>query len=265
MRFFGKFNINALVTCLLLNFLGFLFVCNVARAASYGVSMLVPLDNGVGKDGDVVTYKDGKYSLSSTAYDGGLFGVISSKAVLSIVDTELSMDPTAKLVVSAGDVPVSVSTMGGDIKKGDYVTSSSVAGVAQKATKGGYVLGWAMEDYTASSTSEIGTIYVSVNIRSTYEDANVRVNLVEALRSGSLAPFTTPIASLRYILAALIIGASFVIGFSSFGKMSGSSIEALGRNPLAKKAVRSVVIFNFFMTFIIMLVGLILAYLILVL
>jgi F0F1-type ATP synthase membrane subunit c/vacuolar-type H+-ATPase subunit K len=127
-------------------------------------------------------------------------------------------------------------------------------GVGQRANISGYVIGVALEDYSNSDKNAVGQVLTFVNIRSTYIDNNVRVNLIEALRTGALAPFVTPVTSLRYILAALIIGASFVIGFSSFGRMSGSSIEALGRNPLAKNEVRKVVIFNFFLTFGVMLI-----------
>jgi len=54
-----------------------------------------------------------------------------------------------------------------------------------------------------------------------------------------------------------------VIGFSSFGKITGSSVEALGRNPLAGGAIRRVMLFNFILTFLIMAMGLGVAYFIL--
>lgn len=237
----------------------------VSSSSAFGVSILVPMENNTGKNGDIVSYVDGKYTLSDKAFDNALYGVITDEAVLSVDDIELTSDPSAKHVVSSGEVGVNMSGKGGSIKKGDFVTSSVIPGVGQKADKSGYVLGMALEDFNPSTPDDTKTILVAINIKSTYIDSNVRVNLIDAMRSGALAPFLTPVASLRYILSAMIVAASFVIGFSSFGKMSGSSIEALGRNPLAKKAVRSVVIFNFFMTFIIMVVGLLIAYLILVL
>ena len=66
-------------------------------------------------------------------------------------------------------------------------------------------------------------------------------------------------------MAALVVLATFIIGFSSFGKISGTSIEALGRNPLASKLIRSAVVLNFALTAIIIAVGLTMAYLILTL
>jgi F0F1-type ATP synthase membrane subunit c/vacuolar-type H+-ATPase subunit K len=249
--------------------LSFVIVSNinsfVALANSFGVAYTVEVENNAGNSGDIVSYTNGKYNLASKTYDTDMYGVITDEAVLSIVDTEISSNPSAKLVVSNGELYVNVTTINGDIKKGDFITSSNTPGVGQRANISGYVIGVALEDYSNSDKNAVGQVLTFVNIRSTYIDNNVRVNLIEALRTGALAPFVTPVTSLRYILAALIIGASFVIGFSSFGRMSGSSIEALGRNPLAKNEVRKVVIFNFFLTFGVMLIGLLISYLILVL
>jgi len=66
-------------------------------------------------------------------------------------------------------------------------------------------------------------------------------------------------------LAALIVAATFIIGFSTFGKSSGRTIAALGRNPLAQRSIKTAMIFNMILAFGVMLIGLALAYLILVL
>jgi F0F1-type ATP synthase membrane subunit c/vacuolar-type H+-ATPase subunit K len=234
-------------------------------ANSVGVAYSLMIDGETVHNGDIVSYRDGKYILADKDMDVSMYGVVTDESVLSIVDTQISSDPGSKLVVSTGEAYVRVTTQNGDIKKGDFITSSTKAGVGQKADRSGYVIGVALEDYTNSDKQAINSILTFVNIRSTLIDTNIRVNLVEALRSGALAPFLTPVTSLRYILAALMVGAAFVIGFSSFGRMSGSSIEALGRNPLAKTEVRNVVILNFLLTFGVMVLGLVLAYLILVL
>lgn len=238
---------------------------NKVYSSSYGVAINVPVEGQDVRAGDIVSYHGESYKKTDIPADTQMFGVVTDRSILSIVDTDLQSDPTTKLVLSAGEVPVNVSAKNGPIKKGDYVTSSDIPGVGVKATTSGYVLGTALEDFTPANATDTGNIFVLISIRTNYIDQNLKVNLIEAMRSGSLAPFVTPIASLRYLLATLIVGASFVIGFSSFGRMSGSSIEALGRNPLAKQAVRSVVVFNFLFTFSIMLIGLVIAYLILVL
>jgi F0F1-type ATP synthase membrane subunit c/vacuolar-type H+-ATPase subunit K len=88
---------------------------------------------------------------------------------------------------------------------------------------------------------------------------------LEAIRSGALSPLLNPIESLRYILAAIVVAASFILGFSTFGRSSRKGIEALGRNPLAQGSIKAAMVFNMLLSFGVMLIGLTLAYLILVL
>jgi len=64
-----------------------------------------------------------------------------------------------------------------------------------------------------------------------------------------MAPVLSPLTTFRYLISAMVVIASFVVGFSSFGKISGKSVEALGRNPLASRDIKSAVVFNFIFTF----------------
>jgi len=234
----------------------------IQRVFSAGTAYSIPIDASVGNVGDIVSFKGGKYELSSVVYDQDILGVITDSATTSIVDTSL---PSYKLIVNFGENMVNVSNKNGNIKKGDYITSSTISGVGVRADKSGQVVGIAEEDYTPGSPDQIGKIMVFVDVRSQFINLTMGTNILTALRAGLEAPFLTPIISLRYILAALVTGASFVIAFTSFGRISGSSVEALGRNPLAGSAIRRVVFFNFVLTFFIMIAGLAIAYFILVL
>lgn len=231
---------------------------------SSGYSIEVDLQGVKAEEGDIISFKGGKYQLANDPFDMSMFGVATSFSVISITDSSLNAESPTQLV-SFGESLVKVSSANGPIKKGDFITSSSKPGIGVKADKTGYVIGMALEDYDNSDTNAVGKILVQIDVHTAYVDNNLRVNLIEALRTGGVAPFLTPVTSLRYILAALIVAAAFVIGFSSFGKVSGSSIEALGRNPLAKKSIRTAVVFNFLLTFGIMVLGIIFSYLILVL
>ncbi len=238
------------------------FSSSYAQGLTSGIAVSEPVDPNIGKAGSIISFVDGDFILSKKAYDEKIYGVIAETPVASVEDTSLSV---SKLVINNGAAYVIVSNSNGNIKIGDFITSSNVAGVGQKATTSGYVLGFALENFTSTTNNSQKAILVSVAIRNQFIESNVKVNLIEALRSGLQAPFLTPVASLRYILAALIVVGSFIVGFSSFGKTSGSGIEALGRNPLAKKTIQATIIFNFILTSVIMLVGLLLAYFILVL
>ncbi len=232
---------------------------NKCFAVSYEYAVTVPVVDNKGNPGDIVSYKEGKYSLTDVFQDPAIYGVIVENPSISFVDRNLE---ESKLVTSMGEVPLNVSSKNGSIKEGDYVTSSDIPGVGVKANEDGQVLGVAMEEFS-SDNDEIGQIYVLLDIKTMFFGKGLSGNLLDIIRNSLTSPFMTPVQALRYLLAIAIIFASFVIGFSSFGKITGSSVEALGRNPLAGTAIRKVMFFNFVLTFVIMAMGLIAAYFIL--
>jgi F0F1-type ATP synthase membrane subunit c/vacuolar-type H+-ATPase subunit K len=233
-----------------------------ALAISYEEAVSVPVAAGVGKVGDIMSYVDSQYVLSSKAYDTNMIGVVVTDPAVSFEDRYLT---NSVLLTSVGEVLVNVSNKYGDIKEGDYLTSSDIAGVGVKALESGQVVGVALEDAGNPSTEEVGQIYVLLDIKTSFIDKGVNKNLLDMLKNSLTSPFMTPIESLRYLLAIAVVFASFVIGFASFGKITGTSVEALGRNPLAGGTIRKVIFFNFAMTFVIMAIGLGIAYLILTL
>lgn len=231
-------------------------------AYSYGPAVSVETESGKGNPGDIVSYLDGKYALSSKAYDTSMFGVIVSDPNTSFEDLNLN---NYKLISSFGEAEVYVTAKNGNIKTGDLITSSDYPGVGQRAQESGQVLGIALEDYAPQNSTDIAKIIVFVDIKTNFSDQTISKNLLEVLKSSLTSPFMTPIEALRYLLAIAIVFASFVIGFSNFGKITGTSVESLGRNPLAGPAIRKVVFFNFAMTAVIMILGLGIAYFILIL
>lgn len=231
-------------------------------AISYESAVSVTVADAAAKTGDIVSYIGTQYTLSSKDYDTSMVGVIVEDPAVYFEDRTLT---NSKLVTSVGKVLVNVSSKNGDIKEGDFITSSDISGVGVKAQESGQVLGIALEDYVSSGSDNIGQIYVLLDIKTSFIDKTMSKNLLDMMKNSLTSPFMTPIDALRYLLAIAVIFASFVIGFSSFGKIIGTSVEALGRNPLAGSTIRKVIFFNFIMTFIIMGLGLGIAYLILTL
>lgn len=242
----------------------FLYSFNTVSAQNLSAGMATSIElagQDTPQDGDIVVYKIGQYEISKGEYDNDIFGVVAERPTTSLEDTFL-VKPI--LILSQGDTLVRVSGVSGQIKKGDFITTSAEKGIGQKATKNGQVIGVALEDASSTSKDQVDKILVHLDVRTNYV-SNAKINLIQALQSGTEAPFLTPLTSLRYVLAVLITGGAFVIGFSSFGRTSGSGVEALGRNPLASGAIKATIIFNFVLTGVIMCVGLVLAYLVLVL
>lgn len=239
----------------------FALATSVGMASTYDPAVSLPIENEISNAGDIVGYTDGKYSLSSKPYDVSMFGVIVDSPNTSFEDLNLEK---YKLVSSFGEIPVWVTAKNGNIKTGDLITSSDYAGVGQRADESGQILGIALEDYAPQKSTDIEKILVFVDIKTNFVDKTISKNLLEVLRMSLTSPFMTPIEALRYLLAIAVVFTSLVIGFSNFGKITGSSVEALGRNPLAGPSIRKVVVFNFVMTLMIMIIGLVIAYFILI-
>ncbi|MDD5416249.1 MAG: MerR family DNA-binding transcriptional regulator [Candidatus Daviesbacteria bacterium] len=94
---------------------------------------------------------------SSKPYDNKVVGIISTKPAITLQNKPgLNSDKpglSTKPVALAGRVPVKVSTENGIIEKGDYLTSSSIPGVAMKATRPGQVIGKALEAFSCQSSA----------------------------------------------------------------------------------------------------------------
>lgn len=229
--------------------------------ATTNVSISIPIEDEDAQTGHLVSVRDGNYLLSFSAEEPGLFGVITDDPIVSLTDTSLT---SFKYVTTSGEALAKVSAINGPIEPGDYITASQIPGVGQKASRSGQVLGVALEGFNPENPNdEIGEIVVFINITSAFVGERLDQDLIGLLKSGFQVPFVTPLTSLRYILAAIIALISFFIGFSSFGRISINGIEALGRNPLASRLIKSAIFLNFIFTLGIMAVGLVIAYLIL--
>ena len=234
-------------------------------ATSSGNAISVPFEDPNTETGNIVSFSNGYYVPSTVPSDPDVFGVITDDPITSFEDTNLE---SYVFVVNKGETEVKVTNKYGDIREGDFITTSDISGVGMKADNRGIILGMALEDFISDNPEEIGRVIVLLDIKTSLQALTMygspTPNVLTSLKAGLEAPFLAPLISLRYILAAMVTAASFVIGFTSFRRVSGSSVEALGRNPLAGGSIKKIVFFNFLLTFFIMIGGLIIAYLILV-
>ncbi|MBI2310527.1 hypothetical protein HYU90_01705, partial [Candidatus Collierbacteria bacterium] len=121
--------------------------------------------------GDIVvvdenTHKGVKKSSGSNA--NKLIGIVSTDPGLVLSDISEDGGKTTlvhpKPIALKGRVPTKVSTENGPISVGDFLTSSSLPGVAMKANKAGETLGKALENYNNSDPQQVGTILTYVNV-----------------------------------------------------------------------------------------------------
>lgn len=224
-----------------------------------GSAVTVPISGNNIPEGAIISTADGKYSLSDKEYDSGIYGVITKTPALAIEDLPKT---GLQYVVYSGKTLVLVSSSNGEIRKNDLITSSSKPGVGIKATTNGFVLGIAMEDFSGASE---GKIMVDVNpVFNTTGTTQISRNIFSILRNAKSSAYLSPLEALRYVIAALIVTLAFILGFTYFGKVAQKGIEAVGRNPLARKFIELSVILNVLLTALIIAAGLALAYLILI-
>lgn len=190
-------------------------------------------------------------------YNTNMIGVYVDSPAILLDNLSLT---DSKPVLASGKATVRVTVANGEIKQGDFITTSDKPGVGQKADRSGYVLGSALEDATTD-----GVVLVSLGIRPALVVSNQRTNLLDSAKDALLSPYLSPLASLRYILAAIAAAGAFILGFMYFGRVAKSGVEAIGRNPLAGRLIQFSVILNLLLTLVIMGSGLAIAYLILVL
>ncbi len=133
---------------------------NSVSAAAITAPYLVG-DPALFAEGSVVAIHEidrARVRLSNKAYDANTFGVVGMTSVLNLGDTNKN---TINVAMS-GRVPVRISLENGEILPGDYITSSSISGVAMKATASGPVIGRAIEKYASSSVAYKDTITVAL-------------------------------------------------------------------------------------------------------
>jgi hypothetical protein len=182
-----------------------------------------------------------------------LFGVVVPPSSASI---SLSGTGSGQVqVVTSGTASVLVSTAGGNIKVGDYITVSPIAGVGQKVgDSSARVVGTAqapfdgtgdgvtkrtIEDTSGKKTEvSVGQIPVVISV-STYTATDGKQDYVVPswLQNLSNTLAGKNVSTIRIILSVVIL----LIALSSVTVLLYSavrnSIISIGRNPLSKKSV----------------------------
>ena len=109
------------------------------------------------KPGDLVSVdpSNSEYIIKTTQpNDPTMLGIVSTAPGLTLGNEDTG---TWEKVALSGRVPTNVSLQNGPIKIGDYLTSSSIPGVAMKAIKAGPVIGKALDSFNGTITNADGT------------------------------------------------------------------------------------------------------------
>ncbi|OGC92650.1 hypothetical protein A3D85_00820 [Candidatus Amesbacteria bacterium RIFCSPHIGHO2_02_FULL_47_9] len=227
-------------------------------SSGLALSTEIAEDRSLLADGDILCTSESGLVRCTEEYSTAIYGVYSLAPSLWLENLSVI---NGLPVIFSGKAMVRVSGTGGKLKRGDFITTSATPGLGVKAGKSGNVLGMALDEYLEEGE---GKVLASIAIRPAIVATAARGNVVETLKQGLLAPTLSPLASLRYVLAVIVVIISFVLGFVYFGRVARAGVEAMGRNPLAGRMIAVGVVFNLLLTVAIMGGGLIAAYLILI-
>jgi len=228
--------------------------------------------------GDIISYDKGKgiYSLSKKNSDSNMFGVAVEDPVLLFRSGDEKKVP----IVQSGKALVNVTTLNGPIKTGDYITTSSLPGKGQKASgKNIYVLGFALESFGNEADTEkdnkilSGKVLVMLNVEEKKDassgsglnipffggEENKGLGVDAGDGSGSESDGDGKVNAIKYTVAAIIAIASIFIALRNFMTVVKKGVVSVGRNPLAKSSVWSIVVLNTIIALVISVIGIFLS------
>ncbi len=249
-----RFKINDLRLKIFL-FFGLLIIhssllINPVLAQSFDYSNIYDIADTQAQAGDIIIYDATKGLVRSPgAYDIHLFGVLQDQAMVELKRT----DSTGKPIARSGITKVNVSLSNGQIKKGDYITSSTLPGIGMKATLSGNVIGIALEDSTQNNNYNQACItnppgcakdQVSVAVKPDYADLTdprSTNRLLEYIGTSFFRNSQDPQGFGKIIkntVAGIIVLITLLIGLLIIARTIPKSMEAIGRNPLAKRSIQ---------------------------
>jgi hypothetical protein len=209
-----------------------------------------------------------------------IYGVTVDPHSLSITVSDESVANEA-YVATTGTYDVLVSSQGGPIKVGDYITVSSLDGVGMKASPDqSIVLGRATSEFDAKNnvagTTELkdttgkvvksvtlGIITVAVDIRHNPNEKSTKAEVPQWLQRVGEAVAEKPVGPLRIYLSIAITGISIVATIVMLSSGVKSSLVAIGRNPLSKKSIYRGLLEVIMTSLIVLIIGLFAVYLLL--
>jgi hypothetical protein len=174
-----------------------------------------------------------------------LAGIIDKNPLLT-----LSVSDEEVQVVLSGTTSALVSDINGQIRAGDKITPSPIAGVGMLAATDGQVVGTAEADFdtansqTRSITDNNGRAHT---VHLGYVPVHVGIAFYEAPGSTFLPPFIQsaadgiagrPVSLVRILICGVLLIISFISVTALIYSATRSAITSVGRNPLAAGAIR---------------------------
>ncbi len=182
----------------------------------------------------------------------------------------ISGDGQKIFVASSGRYEVLVSNENGKISQGDYITGSSLSGIAMRA--GGdqsVILGRAIGAFEGGgdaigksaakdgSTVSFGRIQVDIGIgKNPLKKLPEKDKVPDALQRISTTIAEKPVSSLRVYLALIVLAVTAMVAGTTLFSGVRSTVISIGRNPLSKATIYKGLIQVLLLSLIIFITGL---------
>lgn len=205
--------------------------------------------------GDIVSLRsDQRVSRSTIEFDPEVAGVLYPDATIVYHSGNEGIP-----IAISGVIRINVTTLGGPIEPGNFITTSAVPGKGQRTdSPRGHILGTALTSFGENDGTQIqledgtqirqGTVLVKLDIRpGDIQSVGIASKVVDQIGSLLLKNVATPERSevfFRFIMAGLIAIISISIGLFTFGRNITRGIEAMGRNPLARTQIQAMILLN---------------------
>lgn len=191
----------------------------------------------------------GVVQAANTDRAGELLGVVveSNQSLIAASNSDTDVQ-----VVTNGTALALVSTLNGDIHKGDAISASPINGVGMRAIVAGRILGIAQTDFSAKSDGAISkqvktktgeqtislgqtTLLLSVG----YFTPRNNSSIPEPVQNLARLIVGKDVSPIRIVLAATLLLIGITLSIIIINSAVRSSLESVGRNPLARKAINS--------------------------
>lgn len=209
-----------------------------------------------------------------------MFGIVVDRSQLPVTLSNEALE-NETYVAAAGTYNVLVSTQGGTIAAGDYVTLSAIDGIAMKAgTEEKTVFGRANAPFDGkgvalgkaalkdvngkeSRTVTLGSIPVTIDIKRNPNEKSTKADLPEMLQRLGQQIAEKEVSPIRIYLSMAITAVTLVAAIAVLYAGVRSSVISIGRNPMSKKSIFRALLEIILTTILIVIIGLFAVYLLL--
>jgi len=209
-----------------------------------------------------------------------MFGVVVDRTILPVTISSEALE-NETFVAASGTYNVLVSTQGGSISSGDYITLSSVNGIGMKAgTEEKTVFGRAngsfdgkgitlgntvLKDVDGNTNKSVtlGSIPVTIDIKKNPNDKSTKVEVPEFLERIGQAVAEKEVSPIRIYLSLGITAISIIAAIAIVYSGIRNSVISIGRNPMSKKSIFRALLEIILTSILILIIGLFAVYLLL--